>query len=92
MPFGINGAPEVWQRKMQEHVEGLHGVEVIDDFIVVGFGNTPEEWKADHDRNVRAFLERCREKNLKLKKEKAQLPSTICLVLQTCSLYEGSWV
>ena len=77
MPFGINSAPEAWQRKMQEHVEGLHGVEVIaDDFVVVGFGNTPEEWNADHDRNVRAFLERCREKNLRLKKEKAQLRKT----------------
>ena len=77
MPFGINSAPEVWQRKMQEHIEGLYGVEVIaDDFIVVGFGNTPEEWHADHDRNVRGFLERCREKNLKLKKEKAQLRKT----------------
>ena len=77
MPFGISSTPEVWQRKMHEHVEGLHGVEVIaDDFVVVGFGSTPEEWNADHDRNVRAFLERCREKNLKLKKEKAQLRKT----------------
>ena len=56
MPFGINSAPEVWQQKMQEHIEGLYGVEVIaDDFVVVGFGNTPEEWHADHDRNVRAY-------------------------------------
>jgi hypothetical protein len=118
MPFGISSAPEVCQRKMHEHVEGLHEVEVIaDDFVVVGFGSTPEEWNADHDRNVRAFLERCREKNLKLKKEKAHLrktevafighiltpdglkpdpkksrPSTTCLILQMCSLYEGSWV
>ena len=77
MPFGISSAPEVWQRKMHEHVKGLHGVEVIaDDFVVVGFRSTPEEWNADHDRNVRAFLERCREKNLKLKKEKAQLRKT----------------
>ena len=48
---------------------------IADDFVVVGFGNTPEEWHADHDCNVRAFLERCRE-NLKLKKEKAQLRKT----------------
>ena len=74
MPFGINSAPEVWQRKMREHVEGLKGVEVIaDDFVVVGFGNTPTEWQADHDRNVRAFLDRCRERNLKLNKKKARL-------------------
>ena len=35
MPFGINSAPEIWQRKMREHVEGLKGVEVIaDDFVI----------------------------------------------------------
>ena len=76
MLFGINSAPDVWQRKMQEHIEGLYGVEVIaDDFVVVGFGNTLEEWHADHDRNACAFLQHCRE-NLKLKKEKAQLRKT----------------
>ena len=74
MPFGINSAPEVWQRTMREHVEGLKGVEVIaDDFVIVGFGNTPAEWQADHDRNVRAFLDRCRERSLKLNKKKARL-------------------
>lgn len=41
-PFGINGAPEVWQHKLQEHIERLKGVEVIaDDFVIVGYGNTP---------------------------------------------------
>lgn len=33
MPFGLNSAPEVWQRRMHEIVEDLPGVEVIaDDF------------------------------------------------------------
>ena len=74
MPFGIKSAPEIWQRKMREHIEGLKGVEVIaDDFVIVGFANTPTEWQADHDRNIRAFLERCREGNLKLIKNKARL-------------------
>ena len=74
LPFGINSAPEVWQRKMREHIEGLKGVEVIaDDFVIVGFGNTPAEWQTDHDRNVRAFLDRCCERNLKLNKKKARL-------------------
>ena len=77
MPFGINSAPEIWQRRMYEHIEGLKGVEVIaDDFLVVGYGDTPEEWKADHDRNVRAFLDRCRQRNLKLNREKARLKQT----------------
>ena len=74
MPFGIKSAPEVWQRKMREHIEGLKGVEVIaDDFVIVGYGDTPTEWQADHDRNVRAFLDRCRERTLKLNKNKARL-------------------
>ena len=74
MPFGINSAPEVWQRRMREHIEGLKGVEVIaDDFVIVGYSNTPAEWQSDHDQNVRAFLNRCRERNLKLNEKKARL-------------------
>ena len=50
MPFRAKSAPEVWQHKMREHVEGLKGVEVIaDDFVIVGYGNTPAEWQDDHD-------------------------------------------
>ena len=74
VPFGIKSAPEVWQRKMREHVEGLKGVEVIaDDFVTVGYGNTTAEWQADHDRNVRTFLDRRRERNLRLNKNEARL-------------------
>ena len=74
IPFGINSAPEVWQRRMREHIEGLKGVEVIaDDFVIVGYGNIPAEWQSDHDQNVHAFLNRCRERNLKLNEKKAWL-------------------
>ena len=31
MPFGISSAPEVFQRRMHELIEGLQGVEVIAD-------------------------------------------------------------
>ena len=75
MPFGINSAPEVWQRRMREHIEGLKGVEVIaDDFVIVGYSNTPGEWQSDHDQNVRAFLNRCHERNLKLKLRQQEVP------------------
>ncbi len=44
MPFGISSAPEVFQRRMHEVIEGLQGVEVVaDDFVTVGFGDTEEE-------------------------------------------------
>ncbi len=71
LPFGISSAPEVWQRRMHEFVEGLEGVEVIaDDFLIVGFGNTDDEVNASLERNERAFFQKCREWNLKLNKSK----------------------
>ena len=67
MPFGISSAPEVWQRKMHETIEGLDGVEVIaDDFLITGKDD------AEHDANLQAFLHRCRERNLVLNAEKVR--------------------
>ncbi len=67
MLFGISSAPEVWQRKMHEAIEGLQGVEVIaDDFLVCGFGDTVDEAVKGRDQNLTTFLQRCRELNLTL--------------------------
>jgi len=74
MPFGISSAPEVWQQKMHEIVEGLSGVEVIaDDFLICGFGATKEQAIANHDFNLRLFLDRARKRGLKLNREKIKL-------------------
>ena len=74
MPFGISSAPEIWQRKMYEAIEGLQGVEVIaDDFLVCGFGDTVDEAVKNHDQNLTAFLQRCRELNLTLNFQKIKL-------------------
>lgn len=45
----------------------------MDDFLIFGCGNTVAEAKADHDRNLEAFLRRMREKNLKLNPDKIKL-------------------
>ena len=38
MPFGLCSAPEVFQRKVHELIEGMQNVEVIaDDFVVLGY-------------------------------------------------------
>ena len=43
MPFGICSAPEVYQRRIHQLIEGLQGVEaMVDDFVVVGLGTC---WK-----------------------------------------------
>ena len=67
LPFGICSAPEVFQRRVLEIIEGLPGVYAIaDDCLIVGQGETTEEATADHDKNFVNFLERCKEANLKL--------------------------
>ena len=74
MPFGISSAPEVYQRRMHDIIQGLPGVEVIaDDILVYGKGSTKEEYIQDHDHNLTKLLERARAVNLKLNKKKLKL-------------------
>ena len=74
MPFGISSAPEVWQQKMNELVEGLSGVEVIaDDFLICGCGANTREATVNHDINLQQFLQRAKERGLILNREKVKL-------------------
>ena len=77
MPFGIRSAPKIFQRKMNELIEGLKGVEVIaDDFVVVGYGASSEAVVKDHDRNLVAFLERCDTRGVRMNADKVKLRMT----------------
>ena len=71
----MSSAPEVFQRLQHEAVEGLPGViSVHDDIILVyGEGDTEHEAMVDHDKNMRALIERSREQNITLNKDKMQL-------------------
>ena len=72
MPFGISS--EEFQRRMHAVLQGLHGVEVIaDDILVFGCGDSEEECQHDHDANLQMLLQRAREQNLKLNKRKLKL-------------------
>lgn len=74
MPFGISSAPEEYQRRQDQTVEGLPGVHsVVDDILVYGEGDTEEQAAIDHDKKLIALLNRCREKGLKLNKDKLRL-------------------
>ena len=76
MPFGINSAPEEWQRRAHELAEGLEGVEVVaDDFLCIGFDATVEEATRDHDANMRELLERARACHLVLNPDKVKMRS-----------------
>ena len=51
LPYGITSAPEEYQRRHSEVIEGLDGVaNIADDTLVYGCGETIEEAEKDHDR------------------------------------------
>ena len=50
MPFGISPAPEEFQRRLDNALQGLDGVmPVFDDILIFGAGDTETEAMADHD-------------------------------------------
>ena len=74
MPFGISPAPEEFQRKLDNAFQGLNGVMLIfDDTLVYGVGNTERDAMDDHDRKLKALLQRSRDKGIRLNKEKLKL-------------------
>ena len=71
MPQGISSAPEEYQRRQNEALAGLNGVEVIaDDILCYGSGETMEDALKDHDSNLLNLLDRARSMNLKLNEKK----------------------
>ena len=71
MPFGFTPAPEIFQMKLDQNLEGLKGVfKIADDILITGQGETKREADEDHDRNLKSLLDRCRGRNIKLNKKK----------------------
>ena len=71
--YGISSAPEEFQLRMHEALEGLQDVYCIaDDILVVGQGETREEANKQHDLNVFALMKRAQERNLKFNPQKIQ--------------------
>jgi len=52
---------------------------MADDILIAGSGDTETDATVDHNKNLRALLHRCREKGIKLNRQKLKLnrPSTI---------------
>ena len=46
---------------------------VANDFVMIGCGETWQDAVNDHDQNLRAFLQRCVAKGLKLNSHKVKL-------------------
>jgi len=61
----------IGNKKLQEALQGLRGVSSIADDVIV-HGRTEDE----HDRHLRGFLQRCRQKRIKLNCTKFELKMT----------------
>lgn len=73
MPFGISPAPEYFQSYLKREIGDLAGVcMVADDILVYGEGKTDSDAIIDHDMKLKALLARCRERNIKLNKNKLE--------------------
>ena len=74
LPFGVKTAPKEYQRRIHESLWNLSGIEdIVDDILCVGEGDTYESAVQNHDKNLIALLEHCREKNIKLNPKKLEL-------------------
>ena len=77
LPFGLSVSSEIFQKRIHQALDGLSGLlDVHDDMVIYGVGDTDEQADADHNRNLEKFLQRCREKGIKLNKQKLKLKCT----------------
>ncbi|XP_025116192.1 uncharacterized protein K02A2.6-like [Pomacea canaliculata] len=61
LPFGTCVSSELFQKRLNIALEGLHGViGVSEDIVIYGSGHTTEESSVDHDKNLIELLNRCR--------------------------------
>ena len=71
LPFGITSAPEHFQHRMSEILQGLNGVVCLVDDILV-YGTTQEE----HDTHLMEALQKIKEAGLTLSKDKCEFNQT----------------
>ena len=65
MPMAIKNGPVIFQRVMDHVLQGLYSADVyIDDIIICSSGDREEELFANHERDVRAVLDRLRREEL----------------------------
>ena len=68
MPFGLKSAAEVFQKKNEAVFEGIVGVHIVTDDIIIA-ASTVEE----HDKILKQVLDRAEARNVKLNYDKLQL-------------------
>ncbi len=73
LAMGLKNAGAIFQMMMEWVLRNLpRGNFYIEDVIVGSTGNTPEELLANHERDLRAVMERLKEHDLHVSPTKAQ--------------------
>ena len=71
--MGITPASKAFQTKMIGQFQGINGVSIIQhDCLVEGFGNNSDQAINNHNQSLRANLQRCRERNIKINLDKCK--------------------
>ena len=84
MPFGLNSATEVFQKKNEAAFAGIEGIHIVADDIIIA-ADTIEE----HDVILQKVLQRARERNVKFNFDKLQLRVNAVKYLGTIISAEG---
>lgn len=65
---------EIFQKRVNQALEGSDGIlNITDDILVYRVGDNEKESRVDHDRKLEALLNRCREREMALNKNKLKL-------------------
>ena len=71
--MGITSASKAFQAKTIEQFKGVNGVSIIeDDYPVEGVGNNSDQAINNHNQNLQAYVQRCRERNIKVNLDKCK--------------------
>ena len=74
LAMGLSVSPEIFAARIQAALSGLKGVYCIaDDILITGSGDDVSSATYDHDADFIAMLDRCRQKGVKLNKEKLKM-------------------
>ena len=64
----------MFHKRLNQALDRLDGLLTVhDDMVTYGTGDTEEEAEADHNRKLQQFLQRCRQREIKLNKNKLKL-------------------
>ena len=84
MPFGLKSASEVFQKRNEAAFEGIEGIHIVANDIIIAASNVEE-----HDKILTAVLQRAAARNVKSNFDKLQLRVNEVKYLGTIITHEG---